>query len=211
MGKVTVDKFAQNRGCGIPKGSNLVETLFTLISEILNSLGEQAVLDILSKRLGWSDIGASFDSSFLDLDDAIECLHHDDHRQVHKAEDDAKAMARMRMAFRDDLRKQAEVVRARAKCKAKAQPPVKKKEFPTTMSQTEAKAMLPPGSSIWRAISHGAWAGHCPPFKRVSAPWSLGEYDAMKHVIARLWRQYLEKTGRPLSDCPYLGLIESLG
>lgn len=56
-------------------------------------------------------------------------------------------------------------------------------------------------------MSHSAWAGRCEPFKRISANWSMGEDNARRDIIARLWRQYLAKMGLPLSDCPYQDLL----
>lgn len=68
-----------------------------------------------------------------------------------------------------------------------------KEDVPTQMPQSEAKKYIPPGCFIWQAVSHSAWAGRCDPFKRISPNWSIGDDNARRDIVTRLWCQRLAK------------------
>lgn len=80
-----------------------------------------------------------------------------------------------------------------------------------TITQSEAKAMLPPEASIWesRRRAVGGWHGHYPVCPRIScAGTTAGSHrDAALTVIRQLWRQYLAHHGLPESACPIAGLL----
>ena len=85
--------------------------------------------------------------------------------------------------------------------------------FPHHCSQPEAKKMLPPGASIWRALQKGEWCGHFPPYRRVSEPFARNgsSQNALKMCLYRLWRQYLDRWGLPDSACFVEGLLKAEG
>ena len=86
--------------------------------------------------------------------------------------------------------------------KAKAKAPANRR-LPCSISHDEAKQWIPPDCSIWRGLTRGEWHGHCPPYRRTSAPWiRYGQDGAMRVVIKTLWVQYLDKHGLSASDCP---------
>ena len=210
FGRTILDRIAKHIGCATLPASNLVETLFQMITFQLPHLDESAVMQVIAKRMGNGDLMATFDTVIMEVEEAVECLHPDDHKEFKDVEEKAATNRSDRSTFRDEFRKQAGVVRARAKPKAKAKAKAKalpRKDFPTTLTQAEAKAYLPAGCSVWRAISHSAWAGHCPPHPRISSSWSLGEFEAMREVIRRLWRQHLDKEGLDNSACPFNNLL----
>ena len=61
------------------------------------------------------------------------------------------------------------------------------------ITQPEARILLPPGASVWKANIEGCWMGHFPPFKRVSKSWRLhGHREAALEVVKDCWRTYAE-------------------
>lgn len=205
LGKTLLDRVARYEGVALPPGSSLCDLAMALVQHCLG-LEEDDALPIVAKRFSVNDAASTWNSSLFEVEDALECLHHDDHKDFVEARNKAKAAAVACESFRADFRSRAEAVRARTRAKNKRARP--QKDFPTTLSQAQAKAFLPPDCAIWRAVTHSAWAGHCKGYSRISAPWSMGEYTAMKSVIGRLWQQHLDRQGQAYSECPYKGLLD---
>ena len=83
---------------------------------------------------------------------------------------------------------------------------------PKMVTQAEAKQLLPPKSYIWIADYKNEWHGHSEPYKRMFAKWEgdsmEDEVAACHEVIRKLWRQYLESTGKTLDQCPVAGVFD---
>lgn len=78
------------------------------------------------------------------------------------------------------------------------------------IEQSDAKLLLPPGASIWRAWKAGPWCGHLRPHSRISASWTSHSHrGAAMHVLQSLWRLYLADHGMSESDCPIRGMFGS--
>ena len=76
--------------------------------------------------------------------------------------------------------------------------------------QSEAKKLLPPGASIWRANFHGAWQVRLPPHRGHNEAWS--KYDnnprqAMLACVKFVWGQWLTDNCLTERDCPIVGLF----
>lgn len=83
---------------------------------------------------------------------------------------------------------------------------------PGAITQPEAKAMVPPGASIWRDLCRGGWCGHMQGFRRCSRPWSTeGHREACMFVLRTLWNQFLLSQGLDASSCPIRGLFSESG
>ena len=82
--------------------------------------------------------------------------------------------------------------------------------FPHLCEQRDANKYVPSGSSVWRSLKRGEWCGHNPPYVRVSASFrkSGSSEEALRHCLAKLWRQELDKHSQPLSECPISGLFD---
>ena len=87
--------------------------------------------------------------------------------------------------------------------------------FPSSdddISQSAAKAFLPPHTSIWRANVKGAWMAHVmyTDTPRMSEPWVKHEgysYLAMKELVRRCWNIYNEYHGIAPGVCLVQGLF----
>ena len=95
---------------------------------------------------------------------------------------------------------------AAAKGKAKAKPKAKGKalKWPSEIPHHRAKDFCPPEGSVWRGLTRRTWNGHFPPCRRVSASWDApgGENAALKSVLRRLWRSYVDHLGLEDSVAP---------
>ena len=71
------------------------------------------------------------------------------------------------------------------------------------ISHREPAQFIPSGTHIWRGLSLRQWNGHCKPYRRVSEKRhaDLSERQAMDEVVRKLWRQWGEFHGLPLSVC----------
>eukprot|EP00973_Karenia_brevis_P063578 8835209-Karenia_brevis.AAC.1 len=75
---------------------------------------------------------------------------------------------------------------------------LKGKKFPASipvatddLSQTSAKALLPPGAYIWRANTRGAWCVVLHPHRGFSCSWSScggSSHRAMLACVRHVWK-----------------------
>ena len=78
------------------------------------------------------------------------------------------------------------------------------------LSHADAKLMIPPTTSIWRANFIGAWMGHPYPHPRIQELWADHNNDssqALKALVRRLWESYLHDKKLPLAACPIKDLF----
>lgn len=145
----------------------MVDLLFALVQQVLDISGEAAI-EIVARRHNIDHLSANYHPAILEVDEALQCLDINDHKDFKQQEVKAREHNHERANFQIEFRQKAEKVRALAKTRAKkarakaAPAPPVRRQVPTTFTQSEAKAFIPPGTSIWRAPSHNAWAGHCP-------------------------------------------------
>ena len=96
---------------------------------------------------------------------------------------------------------------------AKGKHPAKMPEWKTSaddLAQSVARQYLPPGSSIWRANTVGAWQCHTPPHARHSEPWSKhngSSHQAMKACVRWAWSHYLADHDLTQDQCPIQGIF----
>ena len=118
------------------------------------------------------------------------------------------------MSWANALRARKEAAAAKAKPKGKAKSKVAPYEpkYPPLpegmLSQPEAKALMPPGSSIWRALTSGGWCCHVLGYSRASFPWHLwGGRDSVFECIRAAWRMHLQREALSLHGCPIQGVF----
>eukprot|EP00959_Pyramimonas_sp_CCMP1952_P279554 5845039-Pyramimonas_sp.AAC.1 len=104
----------------VPAGAKLVDVVFALVCHALGVTEMQAI-QIVANRHVVNDIQASFFPALLEVDEAIQCLHYDDHEEFKTLEKKAVTITEERNIFTADFKEKAEAVRAAApKAKAKA-------------------------------------------------------------------------------------------
>lgn len=210
FGKATLVNIARTMNIEIRAGASLVDILFDIVCQVLDISGEAAIQTV-SRRHNIDHLSANYHPAILEVDEALQCLDMNDHKDFKQQKVKARERNVERASFQVEFRQKADKVRALAKTltrgRAKAKAAPVRRNFPTVVSQADAKTLIPPGTSIWRASSHCAWAGHCPPFARISSSWAMGEPEAMKDVIRRLWLAYNGKNGLDANTCPFDGLL----
>ena len=73
--------------------------------------------------------------------------------------------------------------------------------------QSEMKTHMPPGASIWRNNTAGAWAVHVGPWYR-SYPWSKGgPLESGREACQCAWKLHMMLQGEGLSSCTVDGLF----
>jgi hypothetical protein len=202
LSRTDLGDFAKLWHIPLEVGSSLVDVLFTMVLHITKK-SEVEVMDILHKRLVYAEVKNQWSAELLEIDAAIQCLEKQD-QEVVEAE---KVKSSVATATTKDFLREYKNKRAAVELKVKAAKG-KKKLFkalvmPFEMTHAEAKAFLPPGTSIWRGLSRCTWYGHCKPHRRVQAKWVDydGEQAACKAMIKILWTQYLDMKGYPYSEC----------
>ena len=77
------------------------------------------------------------------------------------------------------------------------------------ISQSDAAALMPPGSSIWRNWKDYAWRAACRPHRSFSASWAeYGQREGALHCIRLCWTVHLDDRGLSASECPIQGLFD---
>ena len=78
--------------------------------------------------------------------------------------------------------------------------------------QKEAKKLLPPGCTVWRANYRGEWCFHLEPHQRHLSKWSdhAGDsYEALLCGVRQAWRMFLFDNLLQIKDCPIKDLFPS--
>ena len=178
-------------------------------------ISDEATLRIIHRRLVRSGGDDAVCSALLDMDDCTDILDRTDVEELKKQQDVEKRNGSSGNTFQLSYTAKARLVfpGPKAKPKAKATAKAKAAPLPPTFTflttQQEAKALLPPGASVWRARVKGGWMGHLPPDPRISSMFEDFESQghALKDILQRLWLQYLTFRGHDTTQCPVVGLF----
>ena len=75
------------------------------------------------------------------------------------------------------------------------------------ISQEDARAFIPAGASVWRAVTgRQAWCGHYPPMPRCSKSFGDGQTtcrQALGDVCIILWSHHIVDSGLDIADVPW--------
>ena len=134
-----------------------------------------------------------------------------------------KVTSEMQEDFKDKLKTWKENTLGKKHIKKIGQAAIKelsKKKYPAKipqwktssddLPQSEAKLLMPPGSSIWRANYVGSWQVHVPPHPRHSEAWAKHQQSSHKAMIAAVtfaWQQWLDDKDLSKERCPIAGLF----
>ena len=163
----------------------------------------------------------------LEMDESLQILDHEEQRELTGAKEKLKQRVDARESLRKDYVKRRHVVRekkladagvAAPKAKGKARKTgksAKQSYFPKypdlpagMLTQSDAKALMPPHSFIWRSRTQGAWCCHVRGYSRRSFSWNLyGDRDSVFHCLKVAWGMHLAREGLTMSACPVEGLF----
>jgi hypothetical protein len=192
--------------------------LFSTLQDVIKShlkLTDDAVLYIILKRLSDTALTKMERTRALaEIDAAVECLERDDEKVVMSEKESAENGEREMKTLEDKCCKMRKAIKADVIAMAKGRgrggggrgrgrgrgaagaPGGHDPAMPTHVDQANAALLCPPQSHIWRGLNRGEWRGHCPPFQRISEPWSrAGERHAMMEILRRLWHRHCIKDG----------------
>jgi hypothetical protein len=216
LNRTFVMEVGLNRGIEVERGVSIFDTLFTVIRQGLGLAdNEDQVMEFISLRLHVNSLKESFAESLLEIDEAIDVFDRDDHQKVKNEQISTKVALAERGELAASFRGKRTVLRAAkssavasssgsggSRSAAPAAPD--RTRWTSDVSQEDAKRLIPPGSSIWRGLYKRLWCGHCPPARRISAPWDGpgGQAAALQSVVQRLWLQHMEHNGLPRDVAP---------
>ena len=195
-----LERFAEWWGIDLGPKESLPHLFFVFITDVLKTKPEKT-LEIISQRLAVKDLHNTFVCELLQIDEAISFIDHNDQSDIKQHQDDAKKEIERRVDFTTTYASLYEVHGIK--------PPAKEKgvKYAASLEQEVMKQFIPPGSSIWRGLTHRCTCGHMPPRKRISSPWDVaGEIESVRDVTRRLWEQYLELKSLPRDFCWVQGL-----
>lgn len=151
-------------------------------------------------------------AALLEMDEAKEVLERSDRERVEAQQKDIESDAAAHCTFVAEFRqkKQAHLLALAKKSdkqrsKNKQQQSRPSARLPQTISQQEAKRLLPLEASIWVSNVREAWCGHLEPFRRCSTPWSLYNSDqlALQDLLCKLWSQHFVNSAETKASCPF--------
>ena len=213
--------------CPIPPGHDIVQVVTKMVKHVLDGISEEDVTDILQQR-----VPAVCDSDFIDIAPEVEqLLLDDDRKSLAEAQERQEQVEKATQTFRQVVSARRREHHASAQAAAAKAPkrkgrgkgraaavepdwirlrwPVKAipqdAEDMDEFTEAEAQRLMPPYAHVHRDHFNGRW--------RVNAGRGLGSFSRswVKHgflgsykiVAAWAWRMFLERDGRPLSDCPF--------
>lgn len=229
-------KIAKLRGLDLDHCTGEFELCWQLLSVILDTADEDALLGYLHTHISAMRASSSAPKEFMEFEETEHLMCADDSDEFKKAQ---KLHKKRQVQLNDFLAPYKEKRQAVAKASAKAAAaagrgrnggrgrvggrgggrgghPWGERAWPVliigeTISQGEANTYLPPGCSIWESRSRliGGWNGHFPRNPRIScSDIMVGSHAAAAHsIIRQLWEQYLDFQGMSHDCCPVPGLI----
>jgi hypothetical protein len=207
--KTDIEVFADYFSIFLPKGLSLVEVLTKVIKDTLKC-NDQELFEYLGKRLSNLDNETVFSEALLDIDEAMEVVDRVDQEAFVARQKTAAELLHEKESFAKEYGEAKFKVTKRTGGK-NAFDKMVKRALPLKFAQSEVKSFLPPSSHCWKGNTRGEWWCHVQPYSRriVVRLSSFGndETKCIAAMLQRAWVLYLEKEGRPRSDCPIEGLF----
>ena len=196
-----------------PAGASLFELLWIMVSSILK-LPDEAVLQILYKRMTKLDVQLAWAEYVEELDDALDVFEEADRRVLLEEKKRNRSVGTDRADYR-----KAYMQKAKGVYKKKVAAGGKKKgvdgakaslmkhyEGDFQVSQAQAKLWAPPGGHVWRSVTGKAgWNGHLQPNPRCSCKFNVNDVsckEALRRVLVNMWDQHLSMHGQEWDECP---------
>ena len=142
----------------------------------------------------------------------MDLLDKKDQQELIAKKEEAKNLKVATTTFRQELKKQSQLVQKSDKAFKDSQAKLKKdidsKNYPKSipegpLTQQEAKTMLPPLCYIWRNTVQCQWQAHFPKGKRYfGRSWAMGHREACISVIVDVWSEWLTFHDFEEKNCP---------
>ena len=160
--------------------------------------------------------------ALLQLDAGLEIFNQSDEKEVRKEQENIKGAIQTASELKDMYINKAKQLhpapKAKGKAKAKALAGDRRSAWcragaPASLpagfvEHAEAKAMLPPGATIWRMLQVGGWMCHLPPYPRAPFPFNKwGPRASLICCLQHCWHLFLLDRGLPDSECPIRGMF----
>ena len=208
LSKSSIVLYGTEVGVDVPAGSDLFDTLWVVDKAVLKKTDAET-LALIRPRVT-EKVGADTSMALLEMDDFTDLLDRTDVEELHRAQTAICSEIDSRKALEASYNAKARVVhpipkaKPKPKGKAKAKAAAAAPAFVFCATQPQAKEMLPPGASIWRARVKGGWNAHFPPNPRCSSYFEdfATQDDCLKDLLRRLWREYNRRKAWPLDTCP---------
>lgn len=209
--KTWLIQLAKLRGVNLSGGTSLFDMLYSVMGGLLDMQDEQ-LMHFLGRRMSTYAQQERFAEEFAELDEAAELLERQDQQKVKQEKqshetlkEQASTYTQAYVAKQRDLRQQKKNGGSRSKAKVKT---IRIPRFPDHDIELEtARALAPPGSSLWMSRAEGNWQGHFKPFPRISRSWNRwGESEALRLVLQALWDRYCQRHGLTRSETGVVGL-----
>lgn len=205
--------FCKLLGVEISGSGSLVDILTGLTTNILGC-SEADCFPILQRRLvNISSKEAELAEVMVECDEAMKVMDAEERDDLIKAKRAQHSALQDYATFKQALVEKREALKASGKWSATRGAAGKAKNtsayFPKyppvpagMLTQPQARALLPPDSSIWRCLNRGEWAVHPQGFSRRSFAWHVyGENLAAIEAVRYCWRCYLDREGMPIDEC----------
>ena len=170
-------------------------------------LPDVSVTPLVAQRLGSQYYCEEFSDALLECDEALEVIDRTDINTVQTTKKSHGEHLEWRNSFRQEFIHKARSVRDAA---GPSPPPATTSVLPHHCSQALARTFCPPGASVWKNNKVRGWNGHLPPAPRKSEPLHrhASSDEALRSLMQRLWRDYLDRNGLPDIACTVTGLFE---
>ena len=219
-----LDRFLTLFDVDVPRGGDLFDFLQALVSHCLHDMEPAAILDLLACRLPVeTHLCSNMYEELLMADEGVVGLSPDEQKDIHEAKQKVVECKRATSTFSSRFASRMQEVpplviavpapAGRGKKRKKGpgdDPPGPGRLPPGDLTQASLRDFAPPGCSIWRSNTQGAWSGHAPPYSRISFSWGLyGHRRAAVLVLRGLWERYCVLKGfRCPQGCTVPGLFD---
>ena len=200
---------------------------WVLVQGILQCSDSECQGILHSRMVGMSNDTEHMTYVILEMHEALDIMDHAEKKEMQKEKSKGEESKQDLQEFQHSYKAKSKLVREVTKgklannCKLVKDGTKGKKgssRYPklpvadTEVSQAEARVLLPPGCSIWRALVHHAWCCHFHPYSRKSFAFQVyGDTGSMLECLRFCWRCHLLREGLEEEHCPIQGLFKAQG
>ena len=220
--KCHLTKLANKYSVGLPPAATLFSIVLALIKNFLPACNDQECLQYTRHRIALGMRQDNWSDEVMACDEATAVLETSDAEALKNQKKEASETKKDLREFKKEFRQTAtRNYQARTATQKQHKAEQRKQKAlnsqyskhipdlsPSHVTVAEARAMVPPGASVWQDGRYGSWQGHLPPYPRVGRSWRKhGEAHALQLVLRHLWKLYLVEQGWGPEQCPVKGVF----